>query len=144
MVPPLVLEIIEEFIRELKNSKYSIVQSREIVNSGLRGWKRKIVRREKKNIPFYRPASSTVEERLRKNLLERESWYKEPEDTEETSPSKIARTNKSRRLAMPQGKGRSVMKRKQTRTKNKDIKSVVFIPHTKNSVLAKELRTKEL
>ena len=71
-----VLEIVEEFIRELKNSEYSIVQSREIVNSGLRGWKKKIARREKKNIPFYRPASSTVEVRLRKNLLERESWYK--------------------------------------------------------------------
>ena len=139
-----VLETVENFTKELKNSGYSFTQSREIVNSGLRGWKRKIMRRQKKNIPFYRPASSTVEERLKKDLLEKESWYKEPEDTEETSPSKIVRTNESRRLAMPSSKGKSVTKRKRKEVMNKDIKSVVFIPHTKDSILAKELRNKEL
>ena len=45
---------------------------------------------------------------------------------------------------MPSSKGKSITRRKQNEIKNKDIKSVVFIPHTKNSMLAKELRTKEL
>ena len=55
---------IEEFIGELKNSEYSMNQAKEIVVSGIRGWKRKIENRRKRNIPFYRLAQETVKERL--------------------------------------------------------------------------------
>ena len=47
------------------------------MTSGIRGWERKIEKRKKHNIPFYRLAQETVEERLRKKLTEKESWYKD-------------------------------------------------------------------
>merc|ERR1712208_75599 len=62
---------VEEFIGELKNSEYSGTQAKEIVTSGLRGWKRKIRNRQKRNIPFYRLAQDTIEVRLKKDLVER-------------------------------------------------------------------------
>ena len=42
-----VLNKIEQFIKELKSSEYDQKQAREIVTSGLRGWKKKVERREK-------------------------------------------------------------------------------------------------
>ena len=73
---------IEQFIGELKNSGYSRRQAAEITIAGIRSWKSKIKNREISNIPFYRPAKSTISTRLKKQLLEKENWYKEKEDME--------------------------------------------------------------
>ena len=124
-----VLETIEQFTQELKNSEYSRKQSREIIVSGLKGWKNKIRKRKRNNTPFYRLPQETVDERLKKHLVEKESWYKEKE-TEETgeekSPTKYVRTNSGARL--PKYGRRGCYKTNQEGVKNK-IKSVIFVPH---------------
>ena len=76
-----VVEKIEQLTKELKNSGYNCNQSKEIVMGGIRGWKSKIRKRKRCNIPFYRPAETTVDERLRKQLTEKESWYKNKKTT---------------------------------------------------------------
>ena len=67
-----VLTITETLIQELKNSGYN----REIVVSGILGWKRKIARRIQEGKPFYRSAPSTLDQRCKKKLTEKTSWYK--------------------------------------------------------------------
>ena len=75
--------VLEQFTQELKNSGYTNEQSREIVISGYRGWKRRIERR--RNTGLYRHAIDTLEERERKKLIERETWYiPQPGDDEQT------------------------------------------------------------
>ena len=139
-----ILEKIEQFIGELKNSGYSQKQSKEIVTCGIRGWKTKIKKRKMNNIPFYRVAKETVDERLRKELTERESWYKEhPKEgnTEEESPSKYRKTTGGGRL--PVKRWMKTKKSAPHSGENLQVKSVIFVPHTKDSSLAKELREKE-
>ena len=41
-----IVEVMEEYTEELKNSWYDQAESREIVTSGVVGWRRKIARRE--------------------------------------------------------------------------------------------------
>ena len=82
-----VLAKIEEFTGELKNSEYTRKQAREIIISGLRGWKNKIRKRKRKKQPFYRLAQEIVDERLHKELTEKETWYEEREDNEEETKS---------------------------------------------------------
>ena len=141
-----ILEKIEQFIGELKNSEYSQKQSREIVTSGLRGWKTKMRKRKRQNIPFYRVAQETVDQRLQKQLTERESWYKTKEtpNEDEESPRKYRRTcTRSSRSSKSWGTRR---KRKGTSKEDEEhpqIKSVIFVPHTRDSLLARELRLKE-
>ena len=93
-----VIEIIEQFIKELKSSEYNQKQAKEIVTSGIRGWKRKLEKRKKHNIPFYRLAQETDEERLRKELTEKESWYKDNNEDNETTPVKFRRLEEGRRI----------------------------------------------
>merc|ERR1712208_18216 len=114
---PEVLNKIEQYIKEMKNSGYSKKQAREIICSGVRGWKSRINKRKREEIPLYRLAEETVEERLRKELTEKESWYKDKDTDEDESPRKKIKKNK--------------------------IKSVIFIPHTRNSELANVLRENE-
>ena len=61
-----IIQIIEQFISELKTSGYSQKQARELVCSGIRGWRSKHEKRKQKNIPFYRLAEHTVESNLKK------------------------------------------------------------------------------
>ena len=141
-----VIEKIEEFIGELKNSEYKVNQAREIVTSGLRGWKNKIKNRKKRNIPFYRLAQETVEIRLHKDLTERETWYKTKRDREEEeeSPSKFRKiTGGGRRPSKPWKKTSKKSNLTAEDSKKPVVKSVIFVPHTQNSELAKELREKE-
>ena len=135
-----VLQKIEQFIKELKNSGYRRKQSRELVIAGIKGWETKIKKRKRQGIPFYRPAQTTVETRLRKELLEKENWYKEKEnkDPENESHRKKIRLegNRSRRSNGNHHK-------KIQKTQKNEIKSIIFVPHTNNSELAQELRKKE-
>ena len=74
---------------------------------------------------------------MRKELTERETWFKSKKEDDE-SPKKIRRLNRGRK---PQ---RNVKKESKGNKDGKemDITSVLFIPHTVNSELAKKIREK--
>ena len=133
---------IEEFIGELKNSEYNQKQAKEIVSCGIRGWKSKIRKRKRDNIPFYRLAKDTIDDRMKKELTEKESWYKDkPDQTDQESPAKIRRLAPSKTTCSSFRQGKFKKKNKTTKG---EIKSVIFVPHTKESNLARELRDKEM
>ena len=73
-----ILDVIDQYTKELKSSGYVAKQAKEIIMSGIRGWQSRARKRKRENQEFYRLASTTLQERTRKKLVERESWYNRP------------------------------------------------------------------
>ena len=104
-----IVRIIEIFTTEMKTSEYDRKETKEVITSGMKGWQRKILRREGEG-NFYRPARSTLSQRCKKKLLEKTSWYKkkrkrEDNESEEMEPNK--RSGKIYREAKRRGGSRS-------------------------------------
>ena len=146
-----VLEKIEEFTKELKTSEYTRKQAKEIVVSGIRAWKKRILKRKRENQPFYRPAKMTVKERMMKEIVEKESWYKdrnEEESDEEESPRKKIKLNQEnvQKQKIPKTiqknikNFKNIKKIKNKTSEGEKTTSVIFVPHTENSELAKQLK----
>lgn len=129
-------KIIDQFIGELKSYENSQKQAQEIIKCSICGWESKQRKIKRENIAFYRLAEETLEAIVRKDLVEMETW-------KDGSPTIIRGIVSSQR----QGKTRSTWKRGTRRqkriTKNKEVKTVIFITHTKDSGLAKFSREKE-
>ena len=76
------------------NSEYSWKQIREIIVSGIRGFKRKENLKKINNEPKYRSGSQSLESRVQKKLCEKYNWFKKrkmkgnEEDTENENSSK--------------------------------------------------------
>ena len=127
--------VIEQFTRELKNSGYHHRTAQEIIISGIRGHRTRIIRRTAKGQEFYRPAHKTVGSRTRKKLVSRENWYKEEKNEDKEQEPKI-RTSNSWRTGTKR-------KREQEQENENKIKAVMFVPYTNGSELAKRLRENE-
>ena len=140
---------IEQYIQELKSSGYSHSQTKEIIVSRIRGWKNRIRKRKRENKQFYRPAESTLEERMEKEITAKENWYKQKDDDDEDddqeSPKKYVRNNDRLRAIPSPSKRLPPRSRRMMAKFNKDkVTSVMFVPHTVNSSLAKTLQEKEI
>ena len=138
-----VIKVIEQFTLQLKNSEYSCKEARGHVVDGIRGWRNKIERRKRDKMDFYRQAKNTLHTRVRKKLLEKETWYK--------TENKARDEDKPEDWEMPEGwrqdKKRGE-KRKSTgeeggKRKRKKVKGVMFVTHTHHSELAGEFRETE-
>ena len=135
--------IVDHYTKQLKNSGYSWTQAREVVTCGLKGFMNKCERRRMEGKGFYRKARQTLSSRVRKKLMERTTWFKgkgkKLDEQEQELPYKKAqhgdRNSKGTRQAGNKTKhgGGSV----------NDVKSVIFITNTPNSILAKNLREGE-
>ena len=136
-----VLKTTEQYIRELKTSGYSQKQARELICRGIRGWKAKHKRRMDNNRPFYRLAETTVESRMKKDLLEREMWYKSKQEEEQGQQGKTTVPEKSKQPLPWKRSGKG--KRLKRLGDNKELKSIIFIPHIRDSKLATILRERE-
>ena len=137
---------IEQYIIELKSSSYNISQAREIICSGIRGWRNRSRKRKRQNVPFYRPAESTIEERMLKEISEKENWYKvndDEDDEDEENLNKYAKTSGWLRAQCAPVAGR-IPRRPGKKFKKKDqVSSVIFVPRILGSQLAKDLNEKE-
>ena len=79
---------------------------------------------------------------MKKKLLEKESWYKNNEDNDEDEnepPKKFIRIEEKRVTTTT----RKLRKYRTIRKKKENVKTVIFVPHTVGSGLAKELRKSE-
>ena len=132
------VKVLEQMTQELKNSGYNREQSREIIVSGFKAWQRRLERR--KDTGLYRSAKDTLEDRERKKLTERETWYIPRESKEEDKePIERKLLVGKRRL-----KKKPILKQKKENSeKPGTIKAVMFAPYTVGSQLVKELREAE-
>ena len=127
----------EVFIGEMKTSGYDRGETREVVTCGMIGWQRKVKRREEEG-RFYRSAKSTLNQRCRKKLLEKTSWYKKKRKREEDDDGENDENGKRRKKIWQEKKEKSKKVAVSAR-----VKAVLFAPFTHNSALAKELRMAE-
>ena len=130
-----ILEIIEQFTKELKNSEYTCKQAKEIITSGIRGWARKIARRQRDGQEFYRHSKTTLQTRIKKKLIERETWYKnrqEDSEDEDIPPNPRSKYQEHKKDS-----------KKDKNTEKEPVRAVMFVPNTPHSGLAKELRKLE-
>ena len=75
--------MVEVLIKEMKLLEYTRKEIKEVVCSGIVGWKRKIKRREQEGGLFYRSAVSTLPTRCRKKLTEKTNLYGKRKANEE-------------------------------------------------------------
>ena len=118
------INVIDNYIDRLLVSGYSVDQIREIVESGLKGYTRKLNRSSKTGIPLHRPAASTLQGRISKKLTERSSWYKKKPKSLENNLRKASKGKTSR----------------SSNDKSAKVISVMFVQKTPGSLLANKLK----
>jgi len=94
--------IVEKFTQQLVNSEYTWRTIREIVVSGLKGYKRKERNRIQNGIPKFRSGAYSLQKRTSKKLLEKYNWFRqrkqklESEVENETRSENASKENKIR------------------------------------------------
>ena len=131
------IRVMDEMASELKNSEYKYKTAREIIISGVRGLRTRLARREQKGQDKYRIAHKTLQTRLRKKLTERENWYKRTTETDEYNEEHEINKHKKHKYKKKHENHEKHDK------KEHPIKSVMYVPQTPGSELAKLLRTNE-
>ena len=139
------VQIVNHYTQQLLNSGYSNDQIKDIIISGLKGAQRKEERR-KVAMKRYRSSHETLEERERKKLTEATNWYrdKKKEEIEDKDTFKLTSFNDkmdwlNKKKGKRKGGKRKDLKRIEINGKEK-LMSVIFVPHTNRSELAKRWR----
>ena len=81
-------QVVDLYIDRLAVSGYDKEQIKEIVESGLKGYERKLDRSRKSGVPLHRPATASLASRQKKKLIQKTSWYKTKSKKELDSPKK--------------------------------------------------------
>ena len=126
--------VVNQLTQELKNSDYKYSTARQIVISGIRGLRTRMLLRTKRKQEMYRPAHKTVATREKKKLLDRENWYKNKQEQDQEKHNTTNNKNNK--------------KREQTTNNKKEeqelpVMAVMFVPCTPGGALAKLLRENE-
>ena len=129
------IEVIDQYTRQLKNSEYGRCQIRDIIVSGLKGYLRKAERRKLAGERFYRKASETLKGRMKKKLTAKTTWFKKKRRKE---------IGKLGDRDSPRKKGRDRGENEKENDTGSSAKAVIYVPHTWGSLLAKEMREKEI
>ena len=122
------ISIINKYHKRLQRSGYELQQIKKIISAGLLGWERikKIAAESGGNIN--RSASETFIKRNTNRLLGKSTWYRRKKNKKEDK--KV---------------GKKVYKKKREEKKDEKlrVKSVIMVPKTKDSLLAKSMQEME-
>ena len=121
------LDAVDGYAVKLLTSGFNIEQTRRIILSGLRGYERKVQRRKFEMTPLYRTSEDSVKSRARKKLLGKSTWFKGNSSGGKKNTNFGGNTG-SRREHWKASTGPL-----RTRT-------VLFVEHTPDGILAKRLR----
>ena len=125
-------EVVENFCSKLEDSGYSRRQIKDIVESGLVGYSRRVSRQAGVR---HRKGESTKKSRIKKKFTGKKNWFKwKRKDGEKT---KVERKGSESR------KGEKKECRKGGKKREKQPSSVLFVPRTKGGKLSTLLREKE-
>ena len=133
--------ILESFIEKLKVSGYKKAQIKEIITCGLKGYQTKIERADREGRALHRGAAQTIGKRQKKKLLEKTQWYRRKRTEEDEAEAEMTK-EKTRRTDWNKKKTEKKME-KIEKMEKMEIKSVLFVPRTRNGELAKRLRQEE-
>ena len=68
--------VIDNYAVKILTSGYSLVQTRKIILSGLRGYEAKVRRRTDEGVPLYRTSEDSGTSRAKKKILGQSTWFK--------------------------------------------------------------------
>ena len=122
-------QIINEFTNKLRLSGYSIIQAREIVSSGVKGYLRKWESRAER----HRKGSETENSRRKKKLLGKTTWFRNRKPTNQNQ----GRTTTQRK------RQNNHTKEQATNQDDKQPAAVIFDDRTPGGELARRLRQAE-
>jgi len=140
------VDIINHYTQQLLNSGYLQDQIRDIMISGLKGIHRKEERR-KAALTRYKSSLDTLEERERKKLMEATNWYKKKNvNVEEEDNFKLVSLQENINWSKYKKGNKKGGKRKDPKSVEvngkEKVTSVIFVPHTERSELAKNIKIK--
>ena len=122
--------VLDKFSEKLFRSGYNLLQVREILTSGIRGYQNKLEKAGNLNEKLYRSAKCSLAERIKKKVFEKTSWYKPRRDMNKPGYKSSATGRKTKKES---GKARPPPQ----------IKSVLFVPRTEGGELLQRLREEE-
>ena len=118
-------KIINDYSLTLLRSGYNVSSVRQIIISGLRGFKNKVRRAAEAGRKLHRSAESSLDARLKNKIYAKTSWFKNNKKAGAKKYTKKVKKNKMKNsLALK-------------------VKSVIFVPRTPSSKLCKLLRAEE-
>ena len=89
-------QIINKYSEKLLRSGYNVAQTREILISGLRGYKSKVRNAQERQLPLHRSAKYSLTARYRKKMFGKTSWYKNKNKIQKIlKPEKILKQMKA-------------------------------------------------
>ena len=89
--------IVDQYSKKIRNSGFSVDQTRRIIINGIKGYESKRRRREKEGRPLRSTAAKSRSSRIRSKLLGKSNWFKrkgERTDNAATSKGKIKKDKK--------------------------------------------------
>ena len=133
-----VIEVMEDYTRQLKNSGWGRKEALQIVTSGFKGLQEMIRRRREEGKDLYRSATSSLQMRVRKKLTGKEDWYKtsRKREREEEPSEKDTRGGGKKKRQTSAAVGEKPAARPPV--------AVMFVPYTKGGELAKRLTEAEI
>ena len=121
-------EIVNNYATTLLRSGYKTSSVRQILISGLRGFKNKVLRASEAGTKLHRSAELSLDARLKNKIMGKSSWFKPKQKKASFGAKKYTK---------------KVKKEKSKTSPSLKVKSVVFVPRTPSSKLAKLLRAEE-
>ena len=123
----------DKYAVKLLTSGFSLEQTRRVLLSGIRGYEAKVKRREDKMAPLYRTAEESGVTRTKKKLLCKSTWFKGGgggggKRTWSTPTGTTTKPGGKRPEDVMEGTGPL------------ETRSVIFVEHTPDGLLAKRLR----
>ena len=131
------VQVLEDWIKKMKRSGYSVIQMREIVESGLKSYVRKSRKAKEEGRPMNRMGKETLKSRNIKKLKNKMTWFKEKKREEEEERGQEVQGgtgNKYERSGRHQGI------KQQGKT---EISVPVFVPTTAGDTLKRRLLEEE-
>ena len=119
--------VVNDYIDRLVRSGYTEEQVRQIIQSGLTGYVRKLQRAKKTGTPFHKPAKMTLKTRMKKRLTQRESWYKNTKRNED----EVEERKNKKKMKIKRESGSA------------PIVSLMFVPYSQHSELIGRLKKAE-
>ena len=134
-------EVVDQFSVKVLTSGYSLLQTRRIALTGIRGWERKVERAQKEGRRLYRTAEDSLPGRIKKKTIGRTSWYKKKRRGENSKESKQkSKRQKSKDQDQAQGRKKEEGKNDDKEEDDLETAAVLFVENTKGGALAKEIR----
>ena len=121
--------VVNDYIDRLVRSGYTEEQVRQIIQSGLTGYVKKLQRAKRTGTPFHRPARMTLKTRMKKKLIQRESWYKNSKKREDDEENNVKKKKKNLK--------------KESGSAQAPIVSLMFVPYSQHSELIGRLKKVE-